>query len=237
MCGSAGTAREPSGVRSVLAVLVVVTVLNNVAAPAAYLLTSVVGVAVLLLLADRDGLSRSDLGLGRESLREGRRWALALVALALAGYLVVLAVPALRRALVDVRGSELSPAGVVWQTAVRVPFGTVLLEEVAFRGVLWGMITRRRGPEWATATSSALFGLWHVLPSLRLAEVNAAVAALVGSGPLGRTLTVAAAVAPTAAAGVVFCELRRRSGGLLAPVALHWALNAGGYLFAWAAAR
>jgi uncharacterized protein len=42
-------------------------------------------------------------------------------------------------------------------------------------------------------------------------------------------------VAATTLAGVVFCELRRRSGGLLAPFALHWAVNALGLLVAWLA--
>ena len=32
-------------------------------------------------------------------------------------------------------------------------------------------------------------------------------------------------VAFTALSGVVFCELRRRSGSLLAPASLHWAAN------------
>jgi membrane protease YdiL (CAAX protease family) len=34
----------------------------------------------------------------------------------------------------------------------------------------------------------------------------------------------------TAAAGVLFCELRRRSGSLLAPIGLHWAVNGLGVL-------
>ena len=34
----------------------------------------------------------------------------------------------------------------------------------------------------------------------------------------------------TAAAGVLFAELRRRSGSLLAPMLLHWATNAAGVL-------
>jgi membrane protease YdiL (CAAX protease family) len=43
----------------------------------------------------------------------------------------------------------------------------------------------------------------------------------------------------TAAAGVVFCELRRRSGSLLAPAGLHWAVNglsvlASAAVWAWA---
>ena len=46
-------------------------------------------------------------------------------------------------------------------------------------------------------------------------------------------------VAFTAASGVVFCELRRRSGSLLAPAGLHWATNglsvlASAAVFAWA---
>ena len=52
---------------------------------------------------------------------------------------------------------------------VLIPLGTVLFEEVAFRGVLWALLRRWRGTRTATAVSSALFGLWHVLPSLGLA--------------------------------------------------------------------
>ena len=44
-----------------------------------------------------------------------------------------------------------------------------------------------------------------------------------------------AATAGTALAGVAFCEVRRRSGGLVAPFALQWALNALGLLVAWLA--
>jgi membrane protease YdiL (CAAX protease family) len=36
----------------------------------------------------------------------------------------------------------------------------------------------------------------------------------------------------TSLAGVLFCELRRRSGSLLAPAGLHWATNALGVLAA-----
>jgi membrane protease YdiL (CAAX protease family) len=101
----------------------------------------------------------------------------------------------------------------------------VLLEEVAFRGVLWGLLRRARGTVTATVASSLLFGLWHVLPSLGLASANAAVGGVVGSGRPAQAVTVLATMAFTAAAGVVFCELRRRSGSLLAPAGLHWAVN------------
>jgi membrane protease YdiL (CAAX protease family) len=220
-----------------LAVLLLAAVLNNVLARDAYLLTCIVTASVLIVLASRDGLTWTDLGLGAGSLRAGIVWGAAMAGIVLAGYLLVFAVPAARIALVDDRATQLSAAGVLWHAMVRVPLGTVLLEEVAFRGVLWAMIARRRGAGWATAVSSVLFGLWHVLPSLRAVEDNAAAVAVFGSGPLGQGLAVTAAVVGTAIAGMVFCELRRRSGSLLAPAALHWALNGFGYLFSSATAQ
>jgi membrane protease YdiL (CAAX protease family) len=122
---------------------------------------------------------------------------------------------------------------------VTVPLGTVVFEEVAFRGVLWGLIAQARGPGWATAVSSVLFGLWHVLPALQLARTNAALQA---AAPGGRRILVAVlgTVAFTTLAGVVFAELRRGTGSLLAPVGLHWATNGLGVLAAarvWAVSR
>ena len=63
---------------------------------------------------------------------------------------------------------------------------TVLFEEVAFRGVLWGLLRRGHGTLTATVVSSALFGLWHVLPSLGLATDNQAIGSTVGKGNIRR---------------------------------------------------
>jgi CAAX protease family protein len=194
--------------------------------------TCVAAAALLVALARRDGCSWTALGLGRESLGPGLRWAGALVAGVLLGYLVAVALPPTRQAFADTRATSLSGAALLWHLLVRIPLGTALLEEVAFRGVVYAMVERWRGVRAAVVGSSLLFGLWHVLPSLGLRRANAAVADVLGSGPAG---AVVAAVAATTLAGVVFCELRRRSGGLLAPFALHWALNALGLLVAWLA--
>ena len=48
----------------------------------------------------------------------------------------------------------------------------------------------------------------------------------------GRVLVENGAVIATAAAGFVFTWLRRRSGSLIAPIALHWSLNGLGALAA-----
>ncbi|MFK8850050.1 type II CAAX prenyl endopeptidase Rce1 family protein [Streptomyces sp. Ac-502] len=72
--------------------------------------------------------------------------------------------------------------------------------------------------------------MWHVLPSLGLAVDKPALTPLFGRSPLGAVFAVVVAVLFTGAAGVLFGELRRRSGSLLAPMGLHWAVNAFGYL-------
>jgi membrane protease YdiL (CAAX protease family) len=70
-----------------------------------------------------------------------------------------------------------------------------------------------------------LFGVWHVLPSLGLATNNEAITGTVGTGRSAQATTVLATVLFTALSGVVFCEVRRRSGSILASAGLHWATN------------
>jgi uncharacterized protein len=217
---------------AVLEILVAANLLNNRLLPRAYLPTCMAAAGLLLLVARRDGCSWTELGLGAEQVGSGLRWAAVLVAIVLLGDAVAAAVPATRQGFADTRATTLSGGAVLWHVAVRIPFGTALLEEVAFRGVLYAMLTRRLGVRAAIIGSSLLFGLWHILPSLGLRDANAAVAALLGAGPAGAVVTVGAAVAGTTLGGVLFCELRRRSGSLLAPFALHWAFNGLGLLFA-----
>ncbi|GHH88915.1 CPBP family intramembrane glutamic endopeptidase [Streptomyces capitiformicae] len=223
----------------VVVVLVAANLLNNwlVRGPFAYVLTCVTATAVLVLIARWDGLTLADLGLDAAGVRRGLRWAPVLAGAVLAVFLLLLAVPAGREAFRDARAVDLSAEQLLWRVLVRVPFGTVLLEETAFRGVLWAMIRRRHGTAWATAVSSLLFGLWHLLPSRGLNRSNTAVATAFGSSSADVAPTVMVAVVAMVAAGVILCELRRRSGSLLAPAALHWAINGFGYALAWAAPR
>jgi membrane protease YdiL (CAAX protease family) len=226
-------------ITSAVAVLVVANLLNNWLArgPAMYVVVCVTATVLLLLIARWDGLTPADLGLDAAAVRRGLRWAPVLVGIVLLVLLVLLAVPAGRELFRDARAADLSLGLMLWGALVRVPFGTVLLEETAFRGVLWAMIRRRHGTAWATGVSSLLFGLWHVMPSRGINRSNAAIGSLFGDGPAGVAPTVAAAIVVTALAGVVLCELRRRSGSLLAPMTLHWAVNGLSYALAWSAAR
>ncbi|GIE28096.1 hypothetical protein Ait01nite_011410 [Actinoplanes italicus] len=214
---------------AVVAILTVVNIANKYGPSGTGLVAGPLVALILVLLGRRAGLSWHDLGLSRHTLLPGLKYALGAVAAVAVVYAIGAAIPATRPAFHDVRYHLHLSAALVTAFVV-VPLGTVLLEEVAFRGVLMGLVNRHRGAVWASLTSSVLFGLWHILPSLRLNRANDAVGSVLGTGLTGQVLAVAGAVGFTALAGLLLCELRRRSGSLLAAAALHWATNGLGLL-------
>src|ERR1700759_5650735 len=196
---------NPSRRRLVLIVSVVLVVLAAVNVADKYgprhtgLIAGPLVAAALGVLARLAGLTWTDLALPRGTLVPGLKYAVGAVLAVAVVYTIGAALPLTRPAFHDVRyhlhlGAALLAAFIV------VPLGTVLLEEVAFRGVLLGLVRRHRGATWASSTSSVLFGLWHILPSLRLGSANQAVGSVLGPG---RVLTVLAAVAFTALAGLL----------------------------------
>ena len=216
-----------------LAALVVANVLNNRLVPRWYLVTSLGTTALLLVLYRWAGAPWGDAGLGRDALPGAVR-GLVLVALVALVCLVGALLPATRAVFRDRRVRGASRADVAYQVLVRIPLGTVVLEEVAFRGVLYGLLRHWYGVPWATVVSSALFGLWHVLPSTALVRDNPVAGRVFDRR---RALLLPATVLATALAGAVLCEAQRRTGSLLTPVALHWAANGLGYLTAYLVSR
>lgn len=224
-------------IAAVLAVLALVNVTDNRVAHASLVLGPVAA-AGLLALGRWSGLSWQELGLGRGTWRRGLAWAGGVIGAVAVVFTVGAALPLTRSVFRDTR-YHLSAGHALLTAFVLIPLGTVLFEEVAFRGVLWGLLRRERGTATATIVSSVLFGLWHVLPSLGLAGSDEAIGSTVGTGTSGQAISVAGTVLFTGLAGVVFCELRRRSGSLLAPAGLHWAVNglavlAAAAVWAWA---
>jgi CAAX protease family protein len=209
-------------------ILVCVNVID-IRVPHASLVVGPVTAAVLLALARAAGLSWAELGLGPGTWRRGLVWSVVIIGSVGVVFAVGAALPLTRDAFRDSR-YHLGWGGALLTSLVLIPVGTVLVEEVAFRGVLWGLIRRVRGTAAATIVSSTLFGLWHVLPSLGLSADNEAIGSAVGKGKSAQLITVVATVAFTALAGVVFCEVRRRSGSLLASASMHWATNGLGVL-------
>ena len=123
-------------------------------------------------------------------------------------------------------------SGALVASMIIIPLQTVIPEELAFRGVLHGTLDRAWGFRGVAAAGSLLFGLWHIATSLGLTSSNVGFTRIFGGGVFGMLAGIVLAVLATAAAGFVFTWLRRRSGSLIAPIALHWSLNGMGALAA-----
>jgi len=195
-----------------------------------YVRLNVGATGAALVAAGLSGLSPEDLGLGRGRWLPGRLGC-GLAAGAGAGWLLVAAVPATRPLLGDQRAAGLSGRDVAYQALIRIPIGTALWEETAFRGVLQAAL-RRVLPGTATiALTSGVFGAWHVRPTLQALRANGL------AGDRRRAIAgTFAGCAATAAGGALLSWLRARSGRLADPVLLHAAVNSGGLLAAHAVA-
>ncbi|OZD00877.1 CPBP family intramembrane metalloprotease [Rhodococcus sp. 06-235-1A] len=163
---------------------------------------AVANASFAVAVAAVSGHSAAQLGLRNTAV--GLKWGAAASAIPVLGSAVVAAIPALRR---RVRPSEDELAEWV---LFRIPVGTVLTEELLFRGVLDAA---------SPVLSPIFFGLWHIHPARAAGD------------------TVPGTVIATTAAGVVFSWLRARSGSVLAPALLHYFLNASGAVLAHLAAN
>jgi uncharacterized protein len=178
-----------------------------------------------LAAADAAGLTADDLGLRGDRLRAGLGLGAVISVPVAAAFAVAPLMPATRPLLRDKRVADLSGRQLAYQVLLRIPVGTVAWEEIAFRGVLQAALRRVMGGPAATATASAVFGIWHIRPTVEALDVNGLA---VDRG--ARVAAVSAVVAGTAAAGALFSVLRDRSGSLAAPVLLHLTANCAGPL-------
>ncbi|MDP9023459.1 MAG: CPBP family intramembrane metalloprotease [Actinomycetota bacterium] len=137
----------------------------------------------------------------------------------------------IRRALADQRAADMSPTTLSWHILVRIPLGTVVLEEVAFRGVLLAAFAGPLATTRAVVASSVAFGLWHIGPTIPTLRTNRI------TDPARTVLGVAGAVVVTTVGGVGLCVLRLASASLVAPALAHWAINASGLAAAAAVHR
>ena len=184
----------------------------------------------LLLMVRARGLGWTELGLGREHWRSGARYAAAAVGLVVTVIAVGALLPWTRPMFLNDQYATLS--GALVASMIIIPLQTVIPEELAFRGVLHGALDRAWGFRGVAAAGSLLFGLWHIATSLGLTSGNVGFTRILGGGVFGMLAGIVLAVLATAAAGFVFTWLRRRSGSLIAPIALHWSLNGVGALAA-----
>jgi uncharacterized protein len=109
--------------------------------------------------------------------------------------------------------------------SVAISFGRLLLvhallEETLFRGLILTRATDWWGPRRGLAISAGLFVLWH--PVLTYQVITQSTFA---NGPGPAWLWLLLAILPLTIGGLFFAWMRQRSGGLVAPIAAHWAVN------------
>ncbi|CAM3014360.1 CPBP family intramembrane metalloprotease [Mycobacterium intermedium] len=217
-----------------IAVVVTVLVLTNLVAhfttPWASIATVPAAAVGLVILLRYRGLDWAELGLGREHWKSGMGYALAAVGVVMSVIAIGVILPITRPMFLNNHYATVS--GALIASMVIIPLQTVIPEELAFRGVLHGALERAWGFRGVAMAGSLLFGLWHIATSLGLTSNNLGFTRLFGGGVVGMISGVALAVVATGAAGFIFSWLRRRSGSLIAPIALHWSLNGMGALAA-----
>jgi uncharacterized protein len=144
-------------------VIVVLALLNvvDIRIARASLIVGPVVVAGLTAVARLAGLSWQDLGLGPGTWRPGLKWAAVEIGLAGLVLATAAALPLTRQAFRDTR-YRLGWGNALLTSLVLIPIGTVLVEELAFRGVLCavrrrsGSILASAGLHWATNGLSVL---------------------------------------------------------------------------------
>ncbi|GEN78965.1 CPBP family intramembrane glutamic endopeptidase [Actinotalea fermentans] len=216
----------------VIATLVAVNVVQHLVWQAWWLGPVVAG--ALLAFARWNGLTWHELGLHRRRHRSGMRWGLGVIGVVAVVYLIGVLLPVSRTAFLDAR-YHLGVGSALFAAFVTIPVTTILVEEVAFRSVLWAVLSRHATTWRVLLASSALFGLWHILPSRNITTANHGIGDVVSglglAGAGATVLVIGAIVLFTAIGGAVAGELRRRSGSVLASAGMHWATNSLGVLF------
>jgi membrane protease YdiL (CAAX protease family) len=145
--------------------------------------------------------------------------------------------PATRRFFRDERIVSAHPREAIYELAVRMPLATALGEELMFRSGFEALLSRRRSAKAAALISAAAFGLWHVLPTLDRVHSNPGVAETHGGSPAKQALVVAAVLGATTISSLGLSWLQRRTGSVVAPIVVHYAINASGFAAGWIADR
>jgi membrane protease YdiL (CAAX protease family) len=222
------TRPDPREVAALAIVFGTNAVVHRVLPHATHVPANLLAAGGVLALAATDGVDLRGLGLAPEDAGTGARTG-ALVGGALAATIAIAAAtPAARGYFTDARVTDVGRARALYELLVRIPIGTALAEELLFRSGLTGLLARRRSWTVAMAASSAVFGLWHVLPTVDSLD----------SHPAGDRLQqrrahaaggVAGVVATTALAGAALGLLQRRTRHVIAPVIVHAVLNGSTY--------
>jgi membrane protease YdiL (CAAX protease family) len=117
------------------------------------------------------------------------------------------------------RGASIS--AVLTHALVGLPLQTVIPEELAFRGLLLGLLMRKLTPFRAVLVASAIFVAWHVVVQIQTLAVTNFTSQWQIVPAMGL------AFAGLFAGGVIFALVRLRTGNLASAIVAHWLFDAG----------
>lgn len=210
----------------VIAIIIYGAVLARVVPLKAHLPLNIAATITTVALGILIGLNFNELGLAniQKGLVVGGAISLAIIV----GTFIVSFIPPIKRIFIAENHANVKKGRLIFESAVRIPLGTALVEETLFRGLLLGVLLVSYGETTALIVSSVIFGLWHILPSIDSLAKNDAALNILGSRKRWHFAGIAGVVVVTAVAGAGFSYLRILSGSLLAPWLVHWAINSSG---------
>lgn len=177
----------------------------------------------IAMLANLDWAS---VGLSKDNILKGFIFALPFIAVVIIGAITVFLLnPEVFK---DERYNQSSRL-VLYTIFITLPLFTVLLEEIAFRGVLFGTLQTIVSQNYAVIVSSLSFGVWHVFSASAVSTTS-----IPESVP--KILIILGIILATTLAGIFLAWARIKSESLVAPILIHWTINATGVIlsyFAW----
>lgn len=223
---------EPLAQQIVLIILILLygTVLAKLVPEKYHIYLNIFIASLAVALGISFGLDFTEMGLSLTKILPGIFVAILASIVITAGTLLISAIPILRKYFIGEDLSNASGKLIAFETAIRIPLGTALVEEVLFRGVLLGLMLSLHSTLIAILLSSIIFGLWHIFPTIKSLENNDAAAALVGKNKSKKAGSIIAVILVTTVAGIFFAWLRVISNSILAPWLVHWSINASGVL-------
>src|SRR5690606_13982931 len=138
----AASSRERAALGLLIGGLGAAVVLRTTVVPRRWHLAYNLGIGTFsVLVARAGGLGAGDLGLASARVGDGLRWGgAAFGAVTLAGTVGALA------GLLSDDHTDVTADEMLWQIGVAIPLGTVVVEELAFRGALHGLLERVTTP-------------------------------------------------------------------------------------------
>jgi len=179
-------------------------------------------IAVSLVAARVSGLNAAALGIRRAGAFRGvliGAFGGAFIAAAAVAVMRGIAPAVIGQPVVYEPLSRVSANDLSTHIALFLPLGTVIPEEIAFRGTLLAGLRARYGVRTAVTASAIAFALWHgTVTFFTVMNTTMPVVLIVPA--------IAGAFVVLFVGGITMAGLRVATGSLLTSIAAHWAFNA-----------